>query len=63
MKFLDKIRAWPEERKKIVIWSIIILMAIGLGWWWFEHTMQSLGEFDSQKAVEQLDLDKLQKTD
>jgi len=59
MKFLEKIRSLSEGQKKAIIWLIIFLGAIGLGWWWFQNTTQRLQKFDSQKAVEQLELDQL----
>jgi len=59
MKFLEKIRSLSEGQKKAIIWLIIVLGAIGLGWWWFGNAARHLQEFNAQKAVEQLDLEKL----
>ena len=59
MKFLEKIRSLSEGQKKAIIWLIILLGAIGLGWWWFGNASRHLQEFNTQKAVEQLELDQL----
>lgn len=59
MKFLEKIRSLSEGQKKAIIWLIIVLGAIGLGWWWFDNAARHLQEFNAQKAAEQLDLEKL----
>lgn len=33
--FLEKARNWPDEKKKIVLWTIVSILAVILGIFWF----------------------------
>ena len=59
MKWLDKIRAWPEWRKKLLVWTIILLGAVGLGWWWVRDSATRLAHFNPQKAAQEFNIQKL----
>jgi len=44
-EFLKKIQSLPEERKKIILWSIVAIIALILFVWWlnnFQTRLQSL---------------------
>lgn len=30
MKFLEKVRGWPESRRKIILWTLIIIIVLVL---------------------------------
>ena len=59
MKILRKIRSYSEGKKKILIWVIVLLCALGLGWWWFSDTSYRLHHLDTQQAVQDMNLDQL----
>ena len=59
MKWLDKIRNLPEWKRKTIVWVIVFLGAIGLGWWWFQDARTRLDRVSLQKVAQDLNLDKL----
>lgn len=59
MKLLEKIRNLPERKKKWIIWMIVLLVAVGLGWWWVRDAAFRLNRLNSQQVEQQLHLNKL----
>ena len=59
MKFLEKIRDFPERRKKWITWVIIFLLAVGLGWWWVRDARLRLHRLSPQEAAQEFNLDQL----
>ena len=50
-KFLEKLQALPENKKKIILWSIVAILAAIMGFFWvrgainsFSKIGQSIGE-------------------
>ena len=37
--YVEKLRALPEKQKKIILWAIVIILALGLGFLWFKITI------------------------
>ena len=45
--FLDKMRNLPEQKKKIILWTIVVVLAIIMGIFWIRsaaNTLEKIGE-------------------
>lgn len=40
--FLEKLQSFPEDRKKIILWTIIVILAIPGGFFWIKDTMSGI---------------------
>jgi glucan phosphoethanolaminetransferase (alkaline phosphatase superfamily) len=47
MTFLDKIRNQPESRRKIILWSIMIVMGLALFFVFLKSAQKNLKRFES----------------
>ncbi len=45
---LEKLRALPESRKKIILWSIVGIIAVVLLFFWVKSTQKSFSELQSE---------------
>lgn len=45
MKTIEKIRNLPESKKKIIFWTAVIILGIGLLFWWGESLPRRLKGF------------------
>jgi len=43
--YLEKLRALPDKQKKIILWTIVIILALIMGFFWFRGAMNSLQKF------------------
>lgn len=46
-EFLTKLQKLPDKQKKIILWVIVIILALTMGYFWFRGAMnnlQKLGE-------------------
>ena len=59
MKWLDKIRDLEEWKRKTIIWIIVLLGSIGLGWWWFQDARTRINRVSPQQAAQEFNLNKL----
>jgi len=57
---LHKLQSQPDSKKKIIVWGITILLAIGLLAWWLGNMKNTIGENEGPTVGEQLQFDKLQ---
>jgi len=48
--FLKKIQDLPQERKKIILWSIVAVLAVILFSWWYKNFKAKLDALQSQSS-------------
>jgi len=46
--FLKKIQGLPEERKKIILWSIVAVIAVLLFFWWMRNFQTRIEALNAQ---------------
>ncbi len=44
--YLEKLRALPDKQKKIILWGIITILALGLGFFWFKNTVTRFSKIE-----------------
>jgi len=49
--FLAKLRNLPEDRKKIILWTIVIVLGLTMGFFWVKGTMDSLAKINIAKEM------------
>jgi len=59
MGILQKIQNQPEHIRKIVFWMIIIILGVGLLFWWGKRAERRLREFRKEEFIEELNLPQL----
>jgi hypothetical protein len=59
MKFLDKIRNSPDNKKKIIIWSIVIFLGIALSLIWIKISLGNIKDFRNGEFLEDFGIEKL----
>ncbi len=63
MKFLQKIQNLPERTRKIILWSLVAVLAAGLLVWWAQTSQQRLAEFPGGQFLEGLDFPEIKMPD
>ena len=56
MDFLKKLRVLPEKNKKIILWTIVIVIALVLFFFWFRNLGDKLANFKTGEFKEKLNL-------
>ena len=56
MKFLKKIQKLPLEARKIILWTIVIILGIGLTFIWTKHLTKKLRNLRADEFKEQFKL-------
>lgn len=56
MKFLEKIQLWPEKTRKIILWTILIVLGSVMLIWWAGRFSRKINDFQPGQFIEQLDL-------
>jgi hypothetical protein len=56
MMFLKRLQNLPEKKKKIIFWSTLLVLFIGLIIWYAGHAQQVIKNFQAQKFIESLNL-------
>jgi len=60
MSFLKKIQNLPENKKKLILWSIVIIIGILLFTFYFKNVQQRLKSLKSEEIKEQLKIPEFQ---
>lgn len=60
MKFLEKLQQLPQKTRKIILWSVIIVLGIGLLIWWINNFQKRLADFQTEQFIEELNLPKVE---
>ena len=56
--YLEKLRALPDSQKKIVLWTIVVILAFVMGLFWIRGAINSfskIGESVGQIKIPQID--------
>ncbi|MFC1663713.1 hypothetical protein ACFL0A_01130 [Patescibacteria group bacterium] len=60
MNLLEKIQNLPELPKKIILWSIVFVIALVLFFWWIRNFQQKLKGFQKEEFIEELKIPSLE---
>lgn len=60
MSFFKKIQNLPEEKRKIILWSIVIIFSLTLFSFWFQILKQRLNQIEKERIKEQLKIPQLE---
>ena len=52
--FLKKLQNQPKYIRKIIFWTIIIIVSLFLGFWWIKNFQGKLKHFQGQGFIEEL---------
>lgn len=61
MGFLEKLRNLPVLQRKIILWSVVAMLALVLFILWVKNVRDKLGGFDNQEVREQIRLPEIPK--
>ena len=56
MELLKKLQSLPEKTRKIILWSVVIILGICLLIWWFNNFKDNFAGFQGEEFIESLDL-------
>jgi cell shape-determining protein MreC len=59
MDFLEKLRRLPEFQRKLILWSIVIIIAFFLFIFWIRQVKEQLASFKSREFQERFQLPKI----
>lgn len=52
--YIEKLRTLPDKQKKIILWTIVVILALGLGFLWFKTTVTRFAKIE--EAVKKIDI-------
>lgn len=56
MNILNKFRSQPERVRKIILWSVVIVLGLSLLTWWVKSIQERLANFESKNFMESLEM-------
>jgi len=56
MSFIKKLQRQPEYIKKIILWSIVIIVGLGLSIWWIYGSYWRIKKFPKEEFIEKMKL-------
>ncbi len=56
MKFLEKLQKQPEYVRKLILWTIIVIVGIGLAIFWIWSSHRRIEGFSKEKFIEEFNL-------
>ncbi len=42
--YIEKLRALPDKQKKIVLWTIVVILVLIMGYFWIKSTVDKLNK-------------------
>jgi len=60
MKFLKKLQALSEKTRKVILWSVVIVLGVCLLAWWFNGLRERITGFESGQFMEGLNLPEIE---
>jgi len=54
--FLKKLQSQPEYIRKMVLWSVVIILGLGLVIWWINSSYQKLKKFEKEEFIKKMNL-------
>jgi len=52
-EFITKLQNLPDKQKKIVLWTIVAVLAVIMGYFWVRGTMNSLSKIGNIQPLNQ----------
>ncbi len=49
MKLIEKLQNLPELYKKIVLWTIVAILGLAMGFFWFKSTIDKFSKIELPK--------------
>lgn len=56
MDIVSKLQRQPEHIRKIILWTVVIILGIALLGWWLRNSYNTLQQLQSEDVIEQLEL-------
>ncbi|OGZ70100.1 MAG: hypothetical protein A2904_00370 [Candidatus Staskawiczbacteria bacterium RIFCSPLOWO2_01_FULL_33_9] len=44
--YIEKLRALPDKQKKIILWTIVIILALVMGFFWIRSAINSFSKIE-----------------
>ncbi|MFH1820577.1 MAG: hypothetical protein ABH805_01565 [Candidatus Nealsonbacteria bacterium] len=63
MTLLEKLQNLPEKIKKVILWSVVIMIGSTVLMLWFNNFQDKLQKFNAKEAVEELNIPEFKKPD
>lgn len=57
---LRKLQNQPEHIRKIILWSVIVILGLILLSWWVKNTQNELRSFENKGLIESLELPEIE---
>lgn len=54
-EFIRKLQNMPEEKKKAILWTIVIILGLILSFFWITMSKERLGKIDTKEMMKPLD--------
>ena len=59
MNFLKKIQSLPEKKRRIILWTVVIILGLSLSFFIIRNLQKKLEDFKMQEMKNDLNLEKL----
>ena len=56
MNFLQKLQNLSESERKIIFWLVVVIIGLGLLFWWVQTTQLRIKSFKAEKFREELEV-------
>lgn len=53
--YLEKLQSLPEEKKKIILWAIVIVIGLIMAIFWFKMTKERLEKINNEEITKPFD--------
>jgi len=60
VNILEKLQSLPENKRRIILWSIVIILSLGLFFAWLQILKQKLSQIEKEKIKEGLGIPQIQ---
>lgn len=60
MNFLHKLQNLPEQKRRIILWLVLIIVGLGLLNWWVKNFQGKLKSFEMEEFKKELELPSLE---
>ncbi len=61
--FLAKLQNLPENWKKIILWTVVVVLGLAMGVFWVRGTMNSLSKIDINKEMQNVEIPQIDMPD
>jgi amino acid permease len=56
VSFIKKLQAKPKKERKIILWSIVIILALILGSLWIYSSYKNIESFKKRNIIDELNI-------